>query len=130
MKTRHAIWLGLILAVIALSIALFLIDWSGGPISRTAYTRINEGMSEADVLGILVVPPGNYSTDFYTAVSNEEEGERRYGKHLWWIGDQAMIDVELDDQGKVCWKAFHTIQTRGSLSQKVKSLWWSVRRMF
>jgi hypothetical protein len=119
-----------VLAAITLSIALFLIVSSRGPITRTAYNRIKEGMSEDEVLGILVLPPGNYSTDFYTAVSEEEEGKRKSSKRLGWIGDEAMIDVEFDDRGKVCWKAFHEIQTRGSFPQQLKSLWWSVRRMF
>jgi hypothetical protein len=130
MKRQHLFRIGVVLAAIVLAIGLLWIVLPSGQISRTAYSRIQEGMSEKDVLGILVLPPGNYATDFYTAVSQEQEGQTKYGKRLGWIGDQAMINVEFDDRGQVCWKSFHEIQTRRSFPQRIKSLWWSVRRLF
>src|SRR5262249_596333 len=99
MKKRHRFRIGVVLAAIVLTIALLRMGLPPDPISRRAYSRIEEGMSEEDVRGIFVLPPGNYATDFYTAVSNEEEGQRKYGKCLDWITDHAMIDVEFDDRG-------------------------------
>ena len=130
MKKRRRFRIGVVLAGIVLVVGLLCIVLPGGPIGRTTYSRIEEGMSEEDVRGILVLPPGNYATDFYRVVSGEEEGQRTHCNRLDWINDDAIISVEFDDRGKVCWKAFHEIQTRGSFPQRLKSIWWSVRKLF
>jgi hypothetical protein len=119
MNRQRLLWIAVVFAASVLAIASLLILWPSGPINRNVYKRIKQGMSEGEVRASLVVPPAHESTQYCMPD----------GKRLWWVGEQATIEVEFDDQGKVCFKLFHEEETP-SLLQQLKSLWWTVRRMF
>jgi hypothetical protein len=114
----------------AILAAIWLFAQSHGPTSQAAYDHIKQGISGDEVLAIMTDPPGNYATDFYTAVGGVEEGRRRGGRRLTWISDHAMIDVELDEQGRVCWKQFLNLETAKSAPQQLRRFWWSVKPQF
>jgi hypothetical protein len=128
MKKNHLLWIVSTLAIIVA--AIWLLAPSQGPISRTAYGRIRLGMSRDDVMAIMMVPPGNYATDFHTSVGEVSEGRSKAGVRLWWISDNAMIDVEFDEREEVCWKDLHVIETERSIQQKLRLFWSSIKSWF
>src|SRR4051812_22734585 len=109
MKRRRVLVIGLAVALIITTGALLLYVARRGPISHVAYEQIRVGMTEEDVQAVLVLPPGNHATDFYTAVGKEEQGQKGGGSPQWWTSNIGMIEVEFDAEGKVCWKAFHRL---------------------
>ena len=128
MKWKRLLWIASLLA--AIMAAIWLFGPSEGPISRTAYARINLGMTKDNVLAIMQLPPGSYTTEFHTSVNEESEGQPQGGKQLWWASNDAMIDVEFDEREEVCWKSFHTMETTKSLRQKLRRFWWSINSWF
>jgi hypothetical protein len=62
--------------LLATMVAILLFRPSEGPISRSAYGRIKLGMTKDNVLAIMQVPPGAYTTEFHTSVSEDSEGQR------------------------------------------------------
>jgi hypothetical protein len=87
-------------------------------------------MSKDDVLAIMMLPPGDYTTDFYTSAGEESEGQLQTGRRLWWISNHAMIEVEFDEREEVCWKDLHTIQSERSVQQKLRRFWSSIKSWF
>jgi hypothetical protein len=128
MKRKRLLWI--VSLLMGITAAFLLFAPSQGSISRMAYNRIQLGMSKDDVLAIMTLPPGNYSTDFYTSVDEESEGRLGTGRGLWWISNHALVEVEFDEQEEVCGKKLHIIQTQGSVQQKLKRFWWSIRSWF
>jgi hypothetical protein len=127
-KRKRLFWI--ISLLTAITAAVWLFAPRQGPISRTAYGRIQLGMSKDDVLAVMMVPPGDYTTDFYTSVGEESEGHLQTGKRLWWISNHALVEVYFDEQEQVCGKELHIIQTQGSIQQKIESLRWSIKSWF
>jgi hypothetical protein len=75
-------------------------------ITSTNVQAIQEGMTEAEVVEILAVPAGNYSTGKYQGVEHYAIVSlifSRGGKV--WLGDEAGIWVQFDQAGKVCDKS-------------------------
>ncbi len=128
LKRKRLLWIVSLLAAITAA-GWFLVP-SQGPITRTAYGRIQLGMSKDDVSAIMILPPGDYTTDFYTSVDEQSEGRSRSGRRLWWISNHAMIEVEFDEREEVCWKDLHIIETERSVQQKLRRFWWSIRSFF
>jgi len=134
MKGKPVLWIVSLLAVIAA--VMWLFAPSQGPISRTAYGRIRLGMSENDVLAIMTIPPGSYSSNYSTALHEssdrrfQSDGRTQSGRRSWWISDHAMIEVEYDEQEEVCWKELHTFSIEESFHQRLRRFWWSIRRSF
>jgi hypothetical protein len=128
MRWKRLLWFASLLA--AIMAAIWLFGPSEGPISRTAYGRIKLGMTKDNVLAIMQLTPGAYTTEFHTSVSEESEGQPQNGERLWWTSNDAMIDVEFDEREEVCWKGFHAMETERSLHQKLRRFWWSIKSWF
>jgi hypothetical protein len=125
---RRAIWIGLFAAVITLFVALFLVVSADGPINRTAFNQIKQGMSEKECWRILGQPMDSWQSS-YTTRDEVGQEEKRNGKRCYWYGPRKEIEVEFDDQFKVAWKRLREIQGP-SLRLRLRDLWWSVRRWF
>jgi hypothetical protein len=128
MKWKRLLWIASLL--IAIMAAIWLFGPSEGAISRTAYGRIKLGMTKDNVLAIMQFPPGAYTTEFHTSVSEESEGQPHNGERFWWTSNDAMIDVEFDEREEVCWKSFHAMETERSLHQQLRRFWWSIKSWF
>jgi hypothetical protein len=114
--------------VLVLAVVLFVsLD---GPVGRARYNQIKEGMSREEVLTIIGLPPGNHSTDFYTAVSVERTSESREGEIVFWVSNTGMIEVGFDDQEKVLWKSFYRLETQHSMRANLRFWWETVRKCF
>jgi outer membrane protein assembly factor BamE (lipoprotein component of BamABCDE complex) len=78
----------------------------GRLIDREHSERIKVGMNRDEVEAILGGPPGDFTTVEFSFVSLEcgigVVGHRR--EH--WKGDQGLVGVDFDGQGKVAWRWF------------------------
>jgi hypothetical protein len=128
LKRKGLLWIVSFLA--AVTAAIWLFAPTQGPINRKAFSRIQLGMSKADVWAIMMLEPGDYSTDFFTSVDEESEGRSQSGRRLSWISNHAIIDVEFDEREQVCWKNLHIMETQSSIQQKLRRLWWAVKSWF
>lgn len=112
-----------------------LLWWTAPPISRANFLRIEDGMTLAEVEGLLGGPPGDYSTgDLEPEAPTAEEAARfgseaearlsarallrRYrgaadgsdGHEPGWVGDRALIVVRLDEAGRVAGRDFASVR--------------------
>ncbi len=122
--------LGLGAALVAATVAVFVL-WPGSsprpwsfrpadPIGPTSYSHIHAGMTEAEVLAIVGLPPGDYSRPRMTTKS-AVQGVGGWGLHpknrlrandlapdvndglmrrMWW-GEPYILEVVLDSNRKV-----------------------------
>jgi hypothetical protein len=118
MKRQRLLWIAVVLSAGVLAMAMLSILWPIEPITRDVYKRIKQGMSEEEVVAILVLPAAREAT--YDYILRD--------KRLRCFGDQVWFEVEFDNHGKVSWKEFY--EKGPSLLQRLKSLWWTVRGMF
>jgi hypothetical protein len=99
------------LALVLLAGAGFLAIREFSPrqqIDRQGIGAIRKGMTEAEVVRVFAVPPGDYSTKrvgynsgTYFSSFGSEKAEPAYLKT--WTTDRMRIQVGFDSDGKVCW---------------------------
>lgn len=73
-------------------------------ITEEGFERIQNGMTLADVEGILLVPPGSYTKWYEPVPATVEVQCADAVDALFWIDEELEIVVLFDDQGRVCYK--------------------------
>jgi hypothetical protein len=95
--TRRRVLCGLL--VISAVLACFggwLWMASGPRVSLLRFERVKEGMSHAEVNGIVGGPPGDYFSDGRVNKFDHDDGHQS-----WWFGDDAALIVDFNDSGTV-----------------------------
>jgi hypothetical protein len=104
---------GLLLVGVALVFlsALWLVIRAGWPrasiVNRQSFDQIKNGMTEAEVIALFGVPPGDYAsgTSMYTLVGRVAVPEEVRSSD--WTSDEAAIEIAFDRNGRVVSKLFN-----------------------
>ena len=75
------------------------------PVTRTAFDRIEEDMTKAEVEKILGGPAGDYTTK--PVYSPVRSFMRPSGMVLKWEGNEGQVDVCFDGSEVVIWRTYH-----------------------
>jgi hypothetical protein len=114
MRKRLVVFLALAALILG---ADYLTLWLTTPkkhVTRAAFDRIQEGMTLAEVEGLIGLPPGDHRTRPTRIVWGvrgpiiflEPATQGRKYTSMEWIGDYGMICVWLDSEEKVVERAF------------------------
>jgi hypothetical protein len=101
-KRRLLLWAGA--AYLGLSVFCLTSLFRPKPaITKGRYERIQDGMTEPEVEAILGGPSGDYTSRPIVVAMSGTMFRR------WWVGDDAIITVGLDLEGRVVQKEFHEL---------------------
>jgi len=123
---RKLKWLAIVLAVVLLGLGTALLLWPRDRITAESWQKIRIGMTEEEVAEILGGPGMSHETFLtqYDRLEKElgrspceferpklEEPEDWVFVVWWdrariWTGRCGIIEIELDQDNKVCWKRF------------------------
>jgi hypothetical protein len=111
-KKRRFLWFGM---VIGLVLAACFVLRPGVPkhnINLASFEKIKKGMTLAEVEAILGVAAGDYATEPTTSHCNGwwGPGDKE------WVGDEGVISVWFDPQGKIMDKDFSPVSLRPGLN--------------
>ncbi len=127
----------LVLLVLALPLLLFIVPRLlqrpplGDRITPEAYERLRVGMTREEVQAAIGLPPGDYrrnrgAAKVYTALDGnipQDIGKSSGLAFVDWWGDENMIGVWVDAQGKVAGTAISK-----PIPQREAGIWESFRR--
>jgi hypothetical protein len=115
-------------ALLAILAYVVISDAPNCPISRTGYNRLAPGMTEAEVIKLLQVSPGDYTTGPVDPVNPPmgHIGEPPEGftpaRSASWRDDCTGVEVEFDRDGKMVHASGWTQQRAGLIP--------AIRRLF
>ena len=122
MSRRRFMIAGAVLSTILLAGIAFQFLRPGSAINRQNFERIQVGMALSEVEDIVGLPAGDYSTGNVFLV----EPARRFSlqpRREWW-GDEGILQVRLDAEGRVTEKHFLAVYHSGG-----NSLSWLRRKL-
>jgi hypothetical protein len=145
---RKLKWLAIVLAVSLLGLGTALFLWPRDRITAESWKQIQIGMSEKEVEEILRGPGMSYEEHLVEDVrllrelgrtpfeieepSLEEPGvavvrlPRASERYRIWSGRRGRIDIQFDQENRVCWKQFQGVRwiNRGILERLRDWLGW------
>ena len=136
---RKLKWLAIVLAVSLLGFGTALYLWPRDRITAESWQKIRIGMTEDEVAEILGGPGMSSDEDIahYVRLIKElrqrpyelehsrlevpEGKEAAWERTKIWIGRRGRIEIELDQDNHVCWKAFWRVRwSNGSFVDRLR----------
>jgi hypothetical protein len=115
---RKLKWLVIVLAVSLLGFGTALLLWPRDRITAESWQKIRIGMTEDEVAGILGKPTKTEILTLKTWQWEDPHLEEPADKGLFvvgerdklWSGRRGMIEIEFDQENRVCWKSFRGVR--------------------
>jgi hypothetical protein len=133
---RKLKWLAIVLAVLLLGFGTALFLWPSDPITAESWKRIRLGMTEKEVEAILGGPGMSFDAQNFLKqlpqapfLFEDPHLEEPADKGLFvvgdrnklWSGRRGMIEIEFDNENRVCWKSFQGMRwTNGGILDRLR----------